>query len=41
MEADGVFMFNTPTLDLKDANITENCCEVLVGEKRNIKGPLR
>lgn len=38
MEADGVFMFNTPTLDLKDANITENCCEVLFGEKRNIKG---
>lgn len=36
--ADGVFMFNTPTLDLPEANITENCCEVLVGEKRDIKG---
>ena len=36
-EADGVLMFNTPTLDLEDANITENCCEVLVGEKRDIK----
>ena len=36
-EADGVFMFNTPTLDIKEANITENCCEVLVGEQRDIK----
>ena len=36
-EADGVLMFNTPTLDLEDANITENHCDVLIGEKRDIK----
>ena len=35
-EADGIFMFNTPTLDLKDANITQGQCEVLNGEVRNI-----
>ena len=36
--ADAMFMFNTPTLDLDEANITENCCDVLVGEKRDVKG---
>lgn len=36
-EADGVLMFNTPTLGLEDANITEDHCDVLVGEKRDIK----
>ena len=36
-DADGILMFNTPTLDLEDANITENHCDVLVGEKRDIK----
>lgn len=35
-EADGIFMFNTPTLDLKDANITQGQCDVLKGEVRNI-----
>ena len=35
-QADGIFMFNTPTLDLKDANITSGQCEVLKGEERNI-----
>lgn len=37
-KADGVFMFNTPTLDIEDANITEGQCDVLIGEKRNIDG---
>lgn len=35
-QADGIFMFNTPTLDLKDANITSGQCEVLKEEERNI-----
>lgn len=35
-EADGIFMFNTPTLDLKDANITLGQCDVLKNEIRNI-----
>ena len=37
-EADGIFMFNTPTLDLKDANITEGQCNILEGEVRDIDG---
>ena len=37
-EADGVFMFNTPTLGLEDANITEDHCDVLISEERNING---
>ena len=35
--ADGILMFNTPTLDLDDANITEGQCDVLTGEERDIK----
>lgn len=34
--ADGIFMFNNPTLDLKDANTTTNQCEILKNDKRNI-----
>jgi len=37
-EADGILMFNTPTLDLKDANITLDHCDVLQGEVRDIHG---
>ena len=36
-ECDGILMFNTPSLDLEDANITQNCCDVLIGETRDVK----
>ena len=37
-EADGIFMFNTPTLDIENANITLDYCDVLKEEKRDISG---
>ena len=37
-EADGILMFNTPTLDLEDANITLDHCDILQGEVRDTNG---
>ena len=35
-DADGVLMFNTPTLDLDEANITLDHCDILKNEVRDI-----